>query len=84
MHTEVGGEGENFYIVVNVALFCFCLSLGETYQVRMGPNSNTKTHKLDALDAFFKRFWKEEEMQHHGKHAPVPPILRPVAFYLRV
>ncbi len=27
----------------------------------------------------FKLFWKEEEMLHHGKHAPVPTILRPVA-----
>ncbi len=26
-----------------------------------------------------KLFWKEEEMLHHGKHAPVPTILRPVA-----
>ncbi len=25
----------------------------------------------------FKLFWKEEEMLHHGKHAPVPTILRP-------
>ncbi len=27
----------------------------------------------------FKLFWKEEEMQHHGKHAPIPTIVRPVA-----
>ncbi len=27
----------------------------------------------------FKLFWKEEEMLPHGKHAPVPIILRPVA-----
>ncbi len=27
----------------------------------------------------FKLFWKEEEMLHHGKHAPIPTILRPVA-----
>ncbi len=26
-----------------------------------------------------RRLWKEEEMLHHGKHAPVPTILRPVA-----
>ncbi len=24
-------------------------------------------------------FWKEEEMLHHDKHAPIPTILRPVA-----
>ncbi len=24
-------------------------------------------------------FWKEEEMLHHGKYAPIPSILRPVA-----
>ncbi len=29
----------------------------------------------------FQRFWKEEEMLHHGKHAPVP-ILRPVAHFV--
>ncbi len=27
----------------------------------------------------FKLFWKEEEMLHHGKHVPVPNILRPAA-----
>ncbi len=54
---------------------------GNLYQVRMGPNSTTQTpetHNLDAPD-IFKLFWKEEEMLHHGKHAPVPTILRPVA-----
>ncbi len=31
------------------------------------------------MSKHFKLFWKEEEMLHHGKHAPVPTILRPVA-----
>ncbi len=41
----------------------------------MGPNSNTKTPEIQV----FKLSWKEEEILHHGKHAPVPTILRPVA-----
>ncbi len=44
----------------------------------MGPNSNTKTPETHNLDVF-KLFWKEEEMLRHGKHAPVPTILSPVA-----
>ncbi len=51
---------------------------GNLYQARMGPNSNTKTPETHNLDAF-KLFWKVEEMLHHGKHALVPTILRPVA-----
>ncbi len=46
---------------------------GNSYQARMGPNSNTKTPDS------FKLFWKEEEILHHGKHASVPTILIPVA-----
>ncbi len=45
-----------------------------------GTKSDTKTpetHNLDAPD-IFKLFWKVEEILHHGKHAPVPTILRPV------
>ncbi len=34
---------------------------------------------LTSMPRCFKLFWKEEEMLHHGKHAPVPTILRPVA-----
>ncbi len=47
----------------------------------MGPKSKTETPETHNLDAqmCFKLFWKEEEMLHHGKHAPVPTILRPVA-----
>ncbi len=39
------------------------------------------TPKLQKLITSMPRrlFWKEEEMLHHGKHAPVPTILRPVA-----
>ncbi len=51
---------------------------GNLYQARMGPNSNTKTPETHNLDVF-KTVLKEEEMLHHGKHAPVPTILRPVA-----
>ncbi len=54
---------------------------GNLFQARMGPNSNTKTpetHKTRCPD-IFKLCWKEEEMLYHGKHAPVPTILRPVA-----
>ncbi len=50
---------------------------GNLYQARMAPNSNTKIHNFDA-QTVFKLFWKEE-MLHHGKHVPVPTILRPVA-----
>ncbi len=54
---------------------------GNLYQARMGPNSNTKTPETHNLDAQMSSncFEKEEEMLHHGKHAPVPTILRPVA-----
>ncbi len=53
---------------------------GNLYQARMGPNSKTKTPETHNLDAHvFKLFWNEEEMLHHGKHAPVPTILRSVA-----
>ncbi len=45
----------------------------------MGPNSITKTPETHNLDAQTSSNWKEEEMLHHGKHAPVPTILRPVA-----
>ncbi len=39
-----------------------------------------KLQKLrNSMPDVFKLFWKEEEMLHHGKHAPVPTILRPVA-----
>ncbi len=34
---------------------------------------------ITSMPDIFKLFWKEEEMLHHGKHAPVPIILRPVA-----
>ncbi len=38
------------------------------------------TPKLQKLITSMPRlFWKEEEMLHHDKHAPVPTILRPVA-----
>ncbi len=54
---------------------------GNLYQVRMGPNSNTKTPETHNLDAQTSSnfFENEEEMLHHGKHAPVANILRPVA-----
>ncbi len=54
---------------------------GNLYQARMGPNSNTKTPETHNLDSQTSSncFWKEEEMLHHGKHAPVPTILRAVA-----
>ncbi len=57
------------------------LAAGNQYQARMGPNSNTKTPEAHNLDAqtVFKLFWKEEEMLHHGKDAPVPTILRRLA-----
>ncbi len=57
------------------------LAAGNLYQARMGPNSNTKTPETHNLDAQMssKVFWKEEEMLHHGKHAPAPTILRPLA-----
>ncbi len=50
---------------------------GNLLQARMWPNCNTKTPYLDAQTSS-KLFWKEEKMQHHGKHAPIPTILRPV------
>ncbi len=34
---------------------------------------------ITSMSDVFKLFWKEEEMLHHGKHAPVPTIFRPVA-----
>ncbi len=39
------------------------------------------TPKLQKLITSMPRrlFWKEEEMLHRGKHAPIPTILRPVA-----
>ncbi len=49
---------------------------GNLHQARMGPNSTLELQKLITI---FKLFWKEEEMLHHGKHAPIPVILRPVA-----
>ncbi len=54
---------------------------GNLYQARMGPNSNTKTPETHNLDAQTSSNYlkKEEEMLLHGKHAPVPTILRPVA-----
>ncbi len=46
----------------------------------MGPNSNTKTTETHNLDAqTFSNCFENEEMLHHGKHAPVPTILRSVA-----
>ncbi len=48
---------------------------GNLYQARMGPNSNTKTPEIQV----FKLSWKEEEILQHGKYAPIPTILRPVA-----
>ncbi len=48
------------------------------YQARMGPNSNTKTPETQNLDAQTSSNCFEE-MLHHGKHAPIPTILRPVA-----
>ncbi len=39
----------------------------------------TKTPETHNHPDVFKLFWKEEEMLHHGKHAPVPAILRPAA-----
>ncbi len=50
---------------------------GNLYQARMGPNFNTKTPETHNLNAQ-KSFWNEEEMLHHGKHAPDSTILRPV------
>ncbi len=52
---------------------------GNLYQARMGPNSNIKTPETHNLDAQTSSNCFEEEMLHHGKHAPVPTILRPVA-----
>ncbi len=34
---------------------------------------------ITSMPDIFKLFWKEEETLHHGKHAPFPTILRPVA-----
>ena len=54
---------------------------GNLYQARMGPNSNTKTPETHNFDAQTSSngFYKKEEMLHHGKHAPVITILKPVA-----
>ncbi len=41
-------------------------------------NSNTKTPETHNIDAQTYSNCFEEEMLHHGKHAPVPTILRPV------
>ncbi len=38
----------------------------------------TRTPKPGCPDVF-KLFWKEEQILHHGKHDPVPTILRPIA-----
>ncbi len=46
------------------------------YQARMGPNSNTKTPETHNLNAQTSSNCFEK-MLHHGKHAPVPTILRP-------
>ncbi len=55
--------------------------LGNLYQARMGPNSNTKTLETHNLDAQTSSncFEMKRRCLHHGKHAPVPTILRPVA-----
>ncbi len=43
----------------------------ETIRQELDQN-NTKLQKLITLmPDIFKLFWKEEEMLHHGKHAPV-------------
>ncbi len=34
---------------------------------------------ITSMPNIFQLFWKEREMLHYGKHAPVPTILRPVA-----
>ncbi len=43
------------------------------YHARMGPNSNTKTHNLDAQTS--SNCFEMKRRLHHGKHAPVPTIL---------
>ncbi len=45
----------------------------------MGKNFKTKTPETQDLNAGMSSFCKKEEMLHHGKHAPVPTILRPIA-----
>ncbi len=50
------------------------------YQARMGPNSNIKTPETHNLEPrYLQSVLKKEDMLHHGKHAPMPTILRPVA-----
>ncbi len=34
---------------------------------------------ITSMPRRLQTFWKEEEMLHHGEHAPIPTILRPVA-----
>ncbi len=53
----------------------------ETYiRQKWGQIQTPKLLKLIAsLPRVFKLFGKEEEMLQHGKYAPVPTILRPVA-----
>ncbi len=53
----------------------------ETYiRQKWGQIQTPKLLKLiSSLPRVFKLFGKEEEMLQHGKHAPVPTILRPVA-----
>ncbi len=52
---------------------------GSLYQARMGPNSNTKTPEAHNLYAQMSSNCFENSWLHHGKHAPIPTILRPVA-----
>ncbi len=50
-----------------------CGKKGTKFQHQNSRNSKSRCPDV------FNLFWKEEEMLHHGKHAPVPTILRPVA-----
>ncbi len=52
---------------------------GNLYRARMGPNSNTKKTEIHNLDSQTSSNSFEKKMLHHGKHAPVPTILKPVA-----
>ncbi len=49
----------------------------ETY-IRQEWDQIPETHNLDVQTAL-NFFEKEEEMLHHGKHAPISTILRPIA-----
>ncbi len=53
---------------------------GNLYQARTGPKfqHQNSVNSLPRCQDVFKLIWKEEEMLHHGKHAPIP-ILSPVA-----